>query len=145
MRASILAVWALLASGCTIHVVGQAAEPTVMTTAAAPAAEPPHAGPPVCHHHYPTQQPAVAAAPRDASPRVGLTPDRRRPTRLTDRATSNAPAERPNRVPFKSVAPETRSTEMARITPPLRHRRPQKVKRPEPLTRVSSASITQAQ
>jgi hypothetical protein len=119
MRLPALLVLAFVASGCTIHVVEQPATPVLMAEAPRPTRARPL-------HHDPVAATPTPAPPHTHAPSVVL------------------PA-RPARIPFKTVAPETRDTHLARIAPPTRKRGPQKVKRPEPLTKLSSTSVAKAQ
>ncbi|MES1184117.1 MAG: hypothetical protein ABUL60_09895 [Myxococcales bacterium] len=123
MRLPVFAVLAFIASGCTIHVVEQPATPVLV------AAEPPT----LVQHRRParpmTYEP-VAAAPRPHPPRPAHPPV--------------AEPARPTLLPFKTLAPEPRHTRLAAMAPPAR-RRPEKVKRPDPPTRVTLANVAKAQ
>jgi len=124
MRLPVFAVLACIASGCTIHVVEQPATPALVAAEPPAFAQQPRPARPV------TYEP-VAAAPRPHPPRAARPPV--------------AEPARPTLVPFKTLAPEPRHTRLAAMAPPTRRRPPQKVKRPEPLTRVTLANVAKAQ
>jgi hypothetical protein len=124
MRLPVFVVLAFIASGCTIHVVEQPATPGLV--AAAPPAFDQQPRP----AHPATYEP-VAAPPRHRPPRAAQPPV--------------AEPARPTLVPFKTLAPEPRHTRLAAMAPPARRRPPQKVKRPDPLTRVTLADVAKAQ
>jgi len=134
MRLSAFAVLALLYSGCTIHVVEQPASPVGLADAPTPpqfqAWRP---RPVVAYTPTPVSgTPAPADWAPTAPPRHGQPP-------------VASSAARPSRIPFKALAPEPRSPSLANSAPPIKHRRPQKVKQDEPVTRVASTRVAKAQ
>ena len=131
MRLPVFAILALVATGCTIHVVEQPATPMLVAAASTP---------PYAPHRLTPRRVAYEPAAAAAAPTPAPAPPRAKPPTVEP----TRPA-RPTRVPFKTLAPEPRNTHLAAVAPPTRKRRPQKVKRPEPLATLSSASVTKAQ
>jgi hypothetical protein len=123
MRIWVFAALALLASGCTIHVVERPAPVMV--------AEVPHPAPTRIVRPRRDIEHASAAAPRSQVPRTVERPE----------PVQTAPHQ-PERTLYRTTAPEARSTPS---TERLHYRR-LKVKRgAEPVTRVSSTSVAKAQ
>jgi|GEM_PF-6625990 len=150
MRFPAFAVLALLASGCTIHVVEQPASPVMVAEAPAPVPVPvrprrprPIVYVPVVASPAPAT-PVAAPVPAPVAAPVATRPSLARPANR-DRPHVTAPSPRPLRVPFRTTTPEARSPQLASSVGPTKHRRPQKVKQDEPVKVVSSTSIAKAQ
>ena len=135
MRLPAFAVLACLASGCTIHVVEQAAAPVMLADAPPPAPVRPW---------RPRSVVACAPAPGPAT-YAPTSPALVAPPRRVQRPELTRPTPRPSRTPFKTLAPEARSPYLASSAPPIKHRRPQKVKQDEPVTRVTLTRVAKAQ
>lgn len=151
MRLPAFAVLALLASGCTIHVVEQQpASPVMVAEAPPPAPLRPIRPRPIVYvpvvaspaPSAPVAAPAPVTAP--AATPVAKRPSLARPANR-DRPNVTAPAPRPLRIPFRTTTPEARSPQLASGAAPTKHRRPQKVKQDEPVTLVSSTRVAKAQ
>ena len=134
MRLSAFAVLALLSSGCTIQVVEQPASPVRL------AAAPP---PPPVRPWRPRPVVAYTPAPTDPAPAPTDRAPAAPPRQAHEPVVESSPPP-PSRIPFKTRAPEPRSPSLANGAPP-KHRRPQKVKQDEPITRVASTRVAKAQ
>jgi len=145
MRLPGLLILAFAASGCTIHVVEQPATPVLVAEAPRPAPHRCAPRPPTIYEYEVVTAPAAAPAP--ARPPTDV-PRPVRPTRPARPPRAHAPTvaqpARPFLVPFKTLPPEARTTHLARIAP-TQKQGPQKLKRPKPLTKVSSTSVAQSQ
>lgn len=126
MRSLALALLALVAAGCSIHVVEQPATPMVVAA--------PHPAPVYRAEPRPVFEQYVAPAPTPR-PRVVVV---RRPH-------AKPPARRPTLVPFKTVAPEPRNTKPARIARRSPPRKPVHVRVPNPPKRVLLTGVAKAQ